>query len=495
MQRKSYILALISALLFSLSFPPLPFGFLAYFSLVFLFFALEKSDDWNAFKLGYVWGLVTNSLLLFWIGYAAPIAILGAVGAVLALSFYPALLLLLYNHIQKRLKFGAIFFIPFLWVGMEYVRSLGEIGFPWLNLAYTQTYYLELIQYASFTGVWGVTFWIVWLNVFVFLVIENFRNLKKVPVWISLFLGFLILPYIYGRIVIPDPGNGEGIKIALLQGNIPPDVKWHPDSLDHNFEVYDRMSREAASREVDLIVWPETASPCYLTHEPLYFNWVQSLAESLNTHLLVGSNEYEILGHQKYVYYNSALFFRPGINFPEKYFKMQLVPFSERVPFRDRVHIMDKIELGTADFSPGREFVVFDHPKGRFATLICFEIVFPNLVRQFVRRGAQFLVTITNDAWFGKTHGPFQHARIAIFRAIENRISIARCANTGISMFVDPYGRTSDSTPIFRRKNVAGEISLQNEKTFYTLNGDWFPLGCSLFSLGILGLSFFLRKP
>lgn len=494
MPKKSYIFALVSAVLFSLSFPPFPSGFLAYFSLVFLFFALERSKDGHAFKLGYIWGLVTNSLLLFWIGYAAPIAILGAVGAVLALSFYSALLFVLYNQIQKTLKSSAIFFIPFLWGGMEYLRSLGEIGFPWLNLAYTQTYYLELIQYASLTGVWGVSFWVVWLNVFLFLAIKNFQNLKRASVWVCAFLAFLILPYIYGRSVIPDPGKGEGIKIALLQGNIPPDVKWHPDSLDHNFEVYSEMSREAASKEVDLIVWPETASPCYLTHEPLYFNWVQSLVESLDTHLLMGSNEYEILGHQKYVYYNSALFFQPGTTFPEKYFKMQLVPFSERVPFRDKVHIMDRIELGTADFSPGREFVIFDHPRGRFATLICFEIVFPDLVRQFVRRGAQFLVTITNDAWFGKTHGPFQHARIAIFRAIENRISIARCANTGVSMFVDPYGRTSDSTPIFVRKNVAGEISMRKEKTFYTVNGDWFALGCSLLSLVVLGLSFLPRK-
>lgn len=494
MSRKTYIFAFISAFLFSLGFPPFPLGFLAYFSLVFLFFALERLKDFDAFKLGYIWGLVTNSLLLFWIGYAAPLAILGAVGAILVLSFYPAFLFLFFNQIQGKLKSRAIFFIPFLWVGVEYLRSLGQIGFPWLNLAYTQTYYLELIQYASFTGVWGVSFWVICLNVFVFLGIKSFQNLKRFSFWVSLFLIFLVIPYFYGKSVIPNPEQKKDIKIALLQGNIPPDVKWDPDSLDYNFEVYTAMSREAASEGVDLIIWPETATPCYLVHEPLYFNWVQSLAESLNTHLLVGSNDYKILGHQKYVYYNSALFFRPGRNFPESYYKLQLVPFSERVPFSDKVHIMDKIELGSADFSPGQEYVIFDHPRGRFATLICFEIVFPNLVREFVKRGAEILVTITNDAWFGKTHGPFQHARITIFRAIENRRSIARCANTGVSMFVDPYGRVSRATPIFIRKNVVGEISLNNEKTFYTMKGDWFALGCSFFSLGILGLSFFLRK-
>jgi apolipoprotein N-acyltransferase len=294
--------------------------------------------------------------------------------------------------------------------------------------------------------------------------------------------------------VIPNIEQRKDIKIALLQGNIPPDVKWNPDSLEHNFEVYAEMSRDVASKGVDLIVWPETASPCYLVHEPLYFNWVRSLADSLNTHLVVGSNDFEILGHQKYVYYNSALFFKPGGNFPDAYYKLQLVPFSERIPFNDKVHIMDKIELGSADFSPGQEFVIFQHPKGKFASLICFEIVFPNLVREFVKRGADFLVNITNDAWFGKTHGPFQHARIAVFRAIENRISIARCANTGISMFVDPFGRTTEVTPLFVRRDVVGGLALKKEKTFYTVNGDWFALGCSFFSLGALGLSFFLRR-
>jgi len=494
MRRRAYIFVLISSLLFSLTFPPFPLGFLAYFSLVFLFFALERQKDWDVFKLGYLWGLLTNSLLLFWIAYAAPIAILGAIGAILVLSLYPALLFWLFNQIQKRLGLKAIFFLPFLWVGMEYLRSLGEIGFPWLNLAYTQTYYLELIQYASFTGVWGVSFWVILLNVLVFLVIKNFQSLRKVFLLAGIFVILLILPYIHGKSVIPEQKQKKDVRVALLQGNIPPDVKWHPDSLDYNFEVYAGMSKAAASEGVDLIVWPETASPCYLTHEPLYFDWVQSLAESLNIHLLVGSNEYKILGDQSYVYYNSALFFRPGANFPDSYYKLQLVPFSERIPFRDKVHIVDKIQLGTADFSPGQELVIFDHPKGRFATLICFEIAFPNLVREFVERGAEFLINITNDAWFGKTHGPFQHTRMVIFRAIENRVSIARCANTGISMFVDPYGRTSGVSPIFVRKNVVGEISLKNRKTFYTVNGNWFALGCSFFSLGILGLSFLLRK-
>jgi apolipoprotein N-acyltransferase len=255
------------------------------------------------------------------------------------------------------------------------------------------------------------------------------------------------------------------------------------------------MTREAAEKKVDLIIWPETASPCYLTHEPFYFNMVQSLAESLDTPLIVGSNEYQVLGYNKYVYYNSAFFFTPAHNFPEAHYKLQLVPFSERIPFSDKIHVLDKIELGTADFSPGQEFIIFNHAKGKFATLICFEIIFPNLVREFVKRGAEFLVNITNDAWFGKTHGPFQHARIAVFRAIENRIGIARCANTGISMFVDPYGRTFNSTPLYVRKKVVGQISLRDEKTFYSAYGDWFAMGCSFFSLGILGLSFLVRKP
>jgi len=150
--------------------------------------------------------------------------------------------------------------------------------------------------------------------------------------------------------------------------------------------------------------------------------------------------------------------------------------------------------LGQADFSPGKELVIFNNPKGRFAVLICFESIFPDLVRRFVIKGADFLVNITNDAWWGKTSGPFQHSQIAVFRAIENRISIARCANSGVSMFIDPYGRTYQKTKIFIRETVIGQIPPKKQTTFYTRYGDWLGKGCFFVSILFFMLSFFTKK-
>ena len=377
---------------------------------------------------------------------------------------------------------------------MEFVRSLTEMSFPWLNLSYTQTYYLKLIQYASLWGNYAVSFWILWLNLIVYLFVKNKKRGQAV---ICFFVILIILPYIYGWWVMSEKigrtnpnRKGEEIKIALLQGNIEPKIKWDERFLDYNIQTYIDMSKEAAKEQVDLIIWPETAAPCYLATESLYLARVQETCDELNIPLLVGTNDYGVSPEGKLRYYNSAFLFTPHGGYPPVYNKINLVPFSEKIPYDQIFGISDKVQLGQSDFSNGDELIIFEVPKGRFATLICFESVYPALVRDFVNRGAEFLVNITNDAWFGKTHGPFQHAQIAVFRAIENRIAIARCANTGVSMFIDPYGRIKEPTKIFVRTIVIGKIplrrmenTLSNNRTFYSKHGDWFALLCCLISV------------
>ncbi|MDH4223125.1 MAG: apolipoprotein N-acyltransferase, partial [candidate division Zixibacteria bacterium] len=477
--KKTLFYLLLSALFFSLSFPPFPSGFLAYFCLVFLFFALQGKRGKESFKLGYIWGLVTNSLLLYWITWAT---LPGILGAILALSFYTAFLFLFYSWVQKSLKEKAIFFMPFLWVMMEYGRSLLDIGFPWLNLAYTQTYYLPLIQYASFTGNYGVSFWVVWVNVLVYFGIKAFGYPKR-------FLGSLVLlfllfsiPYLYGKKVLNQEKEDEKVNIAMIQGNIPQDVKWDYEKMDYNFQVFSDLTKKI-DEKVDLILWPETAAPCYLRAEPKYFSMVRSLAESLNTPILLGTNDFIFMDKDRYLYFNSVFCFKPE-NQPGKYQenpvvynKIHLVPFSEWVPYHGLLGWLYNIKFGLSDYTPGKDYVIFENPKGKFSALICFEAVFPDLVRKFVLKGADFLVNVTNDGWFGKTSGPFQHARINVYRAIENRISIARCANTGISMFVDPYGRIKSSTKIYVQDILKDEISKRKELTFYTRYGDYFARG------------------
>jgi len=495
MNRKDLYLISLSALLLSLAFPPLPLGFVAYFSLVPLLLALENKSPSSAFRIGYLFGLISNSLLLFWVGWAT---IGGTVAAILLLCFYTAILCWFYSLLQRRWKEGALFSFPFLWVAMEFVRSLTEISFPWLNLSYTQTYYLKLIQYASLWGNYAVSFWILWLNLFVYLFIKHKKSRRLATLFFAI---LIILPYIYGSWVMSEKTKGEEIKIALLQGNIEPKIKWDDRFLDYNIQTYVEMSKKAAQEQVDLIIWPETAAPCYLAAESLYLARVQETCDELNIPLLVGTNDYRVTPEGKLRYYNSAFLFTPHGGYPQAYNKMHLVPFSEKIPYDQILHISDKIQLGQSDFSNGEELIIFEVSKGKFATLICFESVYPALVRDFANRGAEFLVNITNDAWFGKTHGPFQHAQIAVFRAIENRIAIARCANTGVSMFIDPYGRIKEATKIFVRTIVIDKTSLKrkdgnlsNNRTFYSRYGDWLALLCCLISLVAI-LTAIIRKP
>lgn len=474
-------LILLSALLMSLAYPPLPLGFLAYFCLIPLIFALENKTPKQAFRLGYLLGLVSNVFLLYWIGWPIfsgyYILFLAASVAILILSLYPAILTLSYGLIQKRWKGKAVFALPFLWVGMEYLKSLGEIAFPWLNLAYTQTKYLNLIQYASLTGAYGVSFWIVCVNIILYFYIKSYLSTKRL-VWITLlFLGFVIVPYLQGYLILNQKVIKDGPKIALLQGNIDIETKWNPNLIDYNFQTYFDMSRSAVKDNVDLIIWPESAAPCYLAYERRYLSLVKKETDSLGVPILVGAQHYR-RERGDYTYYNSAFLFKPNRKDFKIYDKINMVPFSERIPYREKLGPLNNIQLGQSEFTRGKNLTVFNLPQGNFSVLICFESAFPDLVRRFVNRGANFLVNITNDAWFEKTSGPYQHAQMAVFRAIENRIGIARCANTGISMFIDPYGRTSQITPIWTKKTIIEKVSLQKKKTFYTKYGDWLPRLC-----------------
>ncbi|MDZ7262521.1 MAG: apolipoprotein N-acyltransferase, partial [candidate division KSB1 bacterium] len=378
------------------------------------------------------------------------------------------------------------------------------------SLGYTQTSYLSLIQYDSFTSVYGVSFWVPTLNVIFFQITKNWKNTKKCLALILLVLVLFLLPWIYGKKVIPKEGQyQEKIRIALIQGNIDPYVKWDENFRDLNFKTYHRLTEAAALQRPDLLVWPETATPCYLRYDFKYLEQVQSLVDELGIPLLTGSPDFEYISSNMYHTYNSALLLLPNQSQIQSYAKLHLVPFGERVPFEDSFpfsylkSLLDKLELGQGDFSPGKETVVFQFQtqgeKGstesiKFSVVICYESIFPELVREFVVKGAQFLIIITNDAWFGKTSAPYHHAQIAIFRAIENRISIGRCANTGVSMFIDSYGRTLMASPIFKEEVLVSDIPLRQEKTFFTRYGNVFSSAILVFNVFPLGLALLHKR-
>lgn len=494
--RTNIILCLLTAAALTLAFPPFRWGFLAYLALVPFFFLLRGKSFAETFRWSYLCGLLASIGTVYWINW---VTLPGGIAAIVVLPLYFCIYGLLHHVVHRQLGEVASVAIPFLWTGVEFLRSLGEVGFPWTLLAYTQTHYLKLIQFASLTSVFGVSFWVASINVVAYRLVLSRRNWKAVAVCAATLVLLFVLPWWYGhRVMAREKTPERTVRVALVQGNIDPLRKWDHELKEFNFATYERLTGAAMADSPEVIIWPETATPCYLRHEPEDLARVRRLVDSLNVPLLTGTPDYTYDFAAGFATYNSAFLLLPHREELQHYAKMQLVPFGERVPYQDVFpfslvkRALDALELGEGNWSPGREPVVFvlpvargsagqGGPEVRFSVPICYESVFPDLVHRFVVRGAEMLVVITNDGWFGRPSlprwlcgGMYQHARMAIFRAIENRIAIARCANTGISAFVDPYGRMLQATDIFTEAGVAETVPLRCEETFYSRHGNVF---------------------
>jgi apolipoprotein N-acyltransferase len=330
----------------------------------------------------------------------------------------------------------------------------------------------------------GVTFWVVLSNVLVFFIIENRHHRSRSLALVGGLILLIGVPWIQGRWALSRSKPMEGgLKLSLVQGNIDPYRKWSPSFIDSNFVRYHRLTEIAASAKPDLIVWPETATPSYIRYRPSRKRQIRLQVDSLGIPILTGAPDYRRIGEKSEVY-NGAFLFRPDSWKMDCYHKIQLVPFSERVPLMGKLPILydlaRRTHLDVGGFSPGDSVVVFEwyssrvHRTIRFSTIICYESIFPYLVRRFVRKGAQFLVIITNDGWFGNTSGPYQHAQFAVYRAIENRVWIARCANTGISEFVDPYGRVQSKTRFNQEAIQHGSVGTEGGDSLFVVWGQVF---------------------
>ena len=475
LNRQDVYFLLITSIGLILAFPPLPLGSLAVVVLVPFFYYLRGKGIWETMRGGYAVGLIWAGGTIYWIGWATGA---GAIGALLFLPLYFALFAGIQTWLWSRWGDLSFWAAPFIWTGTEMLSSWGVLGFPWNALAHTQANTPLLIQYASITGMYGVSLWIVLLNVLFFFLLQS-RKREKRPYGLILGICLLIiLPVLHGRWVFVRAEESEDkIKVSLVQGNIDPYKKWTPSFIDSNFVVYRRLTRQAGRENPDLVIWPETAAPCYLRHRFSNLGRVKSQMDSMGIPLLTGAPDYEWIARNDVKKYNGALLIHPDSWKIDRYYKMKLVPFSERVPFTRRIPFLytlsSKIDPNVGDFTPGDSIKVFQFQKAAageevcFSTIICFESIFPYFVRRFVQKGAQFLIIITNDGWFGNTSGPYQHARIAVLRAIENRIWIGRCANTGISEFIDPLGRVRSMTTLNREAVLTGSLTLKKSQTVF----------------------------
>ncbi|MEK7846838.1 MAG: apolipoprotein N-acyltransferase, partial [Nitrospinota bacterium] len=305
-----------------------------------------------------------------------------------------------------------------------------------------------------------------------------------------------------------NKGGLRGIKVALIQGNIEQDMKWDEKYQNEVFDAHVNLTMQASLDKPDLIVWPESATPFYFQTDRNFRSKMIELAQKEGSFILFGTPGYEITDG-KNVPYNRAYLLSPHGDVAGKYDKIHLVPFGEYVPLRKILFFIDKMVVGIGDFQSGEEYTIFKVQSSKFkaqssfGTLICFEVIFPDLVRRFVKNGAEFLVNITNDGWYGKTAASSQHIAMVAFRAVENRVPVVRAANTGISGIIEPTGNIKKETDIFVRTHISGEINIATPlhppltrggdwggKTFYTQYGDVF----AYLSVAVTLLLFFLSK-
>ncbi|MBI3312022.1 MAG: apolipoprotein N-acyltransferase, partial [Candidatus Omnitrophica bacterium] len=404
--------------------------------------------------------------------------------------------------------------IPSAWVALEYLRSHWLSGLGWNLLGYSQTSLLPLIQLADVTGVWGISFVVVLVNVAIAEALGLHRFRKKLRMAMSA-AGCVTLLWSYGHWRLTQPLHGPSLKVAVVQGNIPQDEKWDEAFQQSIVERYSQLTRQAAAADhPQLIIWPETAVPDILDITELLPTSISLLARSVQTPLLVGTPMGHVTAHAVSDLTNSAVSINVDGVIRARYDKLHLVPFGEFIPFESICPWLRTILPPIGTFTPGHDFTVFQldssrpetqGPKPgawslqpRFSVLICFEDLFPDLARQFVQRGAWFLATITNDAWFGNTAAAYQHAQASTFRAVELRVPMVRAANTGWSGCIDAHGRwlnsvhNTEGQELFVEGVAVCEVTVGNTPTVYRRWGDWFAWLCMLGCLG--GVIFAIMK-
>jgi apolipoprotein N-acyltransferase len=498
------LLAIASGVLIALSFPNAGLSFLAWIALIPLLIALEGASARTAFRLGFTCGISAYAIILYWINivvthyghlpWVVSIPIYLMLVAWLAM-FYGLATLIVRTGEKNAVK--SAFSLPVAWVAFDFIRSFLLTGFPWAMLGHSQYRTLPLIQIADITGVYGITLLIVLANVVLYRVLRAVSGAGvPYPVKSALVLVvFLIATLFYGfnRLNQPESLDGAPLRIALIQGNIEQDVKWSPAFRDETIGIYDRLTREAAKGGVDLVVWPESAVPFFFQDEPVQAERIKGLARELNTWLLIGSPAHE-LRDGKSIFLNSAFVIAPNGEITGRGDKLHLVPFGEYVPLGRFLPFISKLVVGIGDFSPGEHATPLNVGRAMAGLLVCYEGIFPELAREYVRSGARILVNITNDAWYGRSSAPYQHFSIAVFRSVETRTPMLRAANTGITSIIDQNGHIRTMTGLFVEGYRTGEVRPGSGNSLYLTIGDAPAWLCVLLTLGIAGLAWYRRK-
>ncbi len=497
-------LAVLCGGLTGLAFPKFDLPFLAWISLIPLFFLASRRSVKSAFIIGLLAGTCFYGLLLYWIP-AVP-AHYGHLSRVFSLLIFLALIVFLalawaffwalFTRIQRAFPDSAFFIAPFLWVALEYILTYILTGFPWGVLGLSQYKNLSLIQMTSITGIYGISFALV---LFQSLFVYSIKTMKRWPFALAIifmvavhFGGFLSL-----RKVTKSP---DSFQASVIQGNVSSDIEWEKVSTQDIlmlFQEHIELSRQSFDKGARLIIWPEFSVPlCFGCDDALRQSFKRILfqfARDTQSTLLLGTVEATGPPGQR-LYHNTAVCLEPDLSMTT-YEKMHLVPFGEYTPYKKIFGFIEKMTRDVGEFRPGREHILHRFGSLKFGSPICYEIIFPDLVRRFSKKGADFLVTITNDGWYGRTSAPYQHFANAVVRAVENRRFLLRAATTGISGIIDPYGRILSQSRLETKTFLTGTVTPSNKRSFYSRAGDILS-GLSL-TLSVAGfiLALLKRRP
>ncbi len=486
-ERRDFTAAAATAVLLMAAYPPLSLVVPSFVALVpftwRLADRLEPSGDAGrsgAAKLGFWTGLLSNALVLYWIVFAlwrfTPLSALGYCATIVILGGWWSALAWTTRLVGRRTLVPLWASFPLLWTAMEWlIGHQGEIAFPWLGLGTSLTAMPVLAQWADLGGARGVTLWLAWINVLLMLALRR-RSWRPA----ALAAATVALAALYGvwreRTLVRRPVT----VVAVVQPNVGFDEKRERRGEDALvLELLQLTTRAESLPGVRLVAWPEAAIDNYFVNYPAWERWISDSVRASRIPLLAGGLDVQFHPNGSYDTYNAAfLFDSTGSDrtWPS-YRKRYLVPITERVPFVNPRWFGEMKWFG--GFGHGDRFPVYRIREGSFGVVICYESAFEDLARRYRREGADFLLNITNDAWFGRTAGPYQHAAHLVMRAIETRMGVARAANTGISEYVDPLGRTYDRTALEVERVEADPVWTTPERTLYVRLGDW----VGLFSL------------
>jgi apolipoprotein N-acyltransferase len=529
-RRKDRLLLASSGIILALSFPPAPFpaSILIFIALVPYLMVVERKEKLIEInRATYLMAFIFCLLTLYWVGSwqkeSDPFLMISGTLLVFVNPVFfliPSTLLYFSRNIFPR--HFTLFLLPFFYVAYEYAYMLTDLSFPWLSLGNGLSLFTTFIQIADIIGQLGLTFIVVSLNVLIYKSIITIRSNKKL-FYIHSSIAFLIFIFIliYGLVKIHSfTPSDKKVKVGLIQPNLNPWEKWKGGNLNDLLDIYFELSSDAIKEGAKILVWPETSLPVYLRSE-VHNDILESIyrySDTNNVFILTGMPDIKFfVNSQKipddakynteadyfYATYNSILLINPNNRFIDSYGKIKLVPFGERVPFVDALPFLGKIikwGVGLSGWNVGKDTTIFSLPVKlnsslissdtvKVGGLVCYESIYPTLVSEFVKRGANFIAVVTNDSWYGNLSGPYQHKEFAALRAVENRRSVVRAANGGISCIINPIGETVTQSRMFFKCFIVGDVYLDESETFYTKNSLLIPILCSAFSIWVIGIN------